>query len=71
MRLLLGLYCRDADNSGELVYAASSGQVVNRCCEALKEAVSFGLADSLDELITDVSGLKVREDEDVSLTCNG
>ena len=67
---LLSLDCCDDDYACEFIYAAASRKVIDRSCEALKEAVCFCFADPLDELVSDVSCLKVREDEDICLTCN-
>ena len=71
---LLDLLCLnggDCDNAYHLLNAAAPGKIVYGSGETLEEAVCVGFADTLDQLVADVACLKVREDEDVGLSCDG
>ncbi len=71
MKEILLLAGSDQAELVDLIGIAAAGKVVDRCVQTLKDrAVCIVAADTLCELMTDICGLEVREDEDVCTACN-
>ena len=67
----LCLNCRDGNNTNDILGDAASGEVVDRSCDTLRNrAVSLCLGKTLNELVADVTCVKIREYKYVSLACN-
>ena len=57
-----------ADSADDILGGASAGKIVHRLCEALKVGTNRRrAAKTLCDLVSDVSGLKVGEDEHVRI----
>ena len=68
---VLALNCSDCYNAYDIVCGASTGQIVDRSCDTLgNRAVCFCLCQSLNELVTDVACIQVRENQDICMTCH-
>ena len=64
------LYCRNRNYPNYILSEASSRQIVDGSCDTLHNgAVSFCLSESLNELVSDIACIEVREYENVSLAC--
>ena len=67
----LRLNSRQSDDTNNILPVAAAGEVIDRSCKSLQHrAVSFCFSKSLNQLVTDVAAVKVREDKNVSMTCN-
>ena len=65
---VLALNCSDRYNAYDIVCGASTGQIVDRSCDTLgNRAVCFCLCQSLNELVTDVACIQVRENQDICM----
>ena len=58
----------DRDDADDVLGGATAREVVDGLGDALEErSVCLGLSEALNELVADVPGVEVREDEDVRL----
>ena len=66
-----GLAGSDQAHLVDLVSVAATGQVIDGRGQALQDgAVSVGAGEALDQLVADVAGLEVGEDQDVGVAGN-
>ena len=69
---MLRLNTGDGDDANDVFGRAAAGEIVHRGCDALGDgAVSFGLRESLNKLVTDIARIYIGEDEHVRLSCDG
>ena len=65
------LYSSDGYSSYDIICRTSSGQVVDGCCDTLgNRAIGLCLAQSLHQLVADIAGIQIREDQYISLSCH-
>src|SRR5699024_11866034 len=70
--LLLALYGCDRNHTYDIVSRASSGKIVNGSGNTLgNRSVRFRFAQSLNQFVTDISRIQIREDQHVGLSCYG
>ena len=67
----LGLDGREGDRRDDVVDGAAAGEVVARFRKALQDGERFRAADSLRDLVADVSSLQVRENQHVGMAGHG
>ena len=70
--LLLALYGCDRNHTYDIVSRASSGKIINGSGNTLGNgSVRFRFAQSLNQFVTDISRIQIREDQHVGLSCYG
>ncbi len=68
----MSLDAGDGDDADDVICGAAARKIVHRSGEALRDgAVSVSAGEALDQLVADVAGVDVGEDEDVRLSRNG
>ena len=56
----------DGDDGNDVFGRAAAGQIIHRRIESLRDgAEGIGACKPLDQLVTDIGGIEVGEDEDV------
>ena len=66
----LCLYACQSNNCNDIVCGAASGQVVYGLCDTLQHwPIGFRLCQSLYQFVSDVSGIQIREDQNVCFSC--
>ena len=67
----LSLYSCEGYYTNDILSGASTGKIVDRSCDTLKHrTISFCFCKSLNQLVTNVTTVKVREDQYVCLSSN-
>ena len=62
----------DGHFSNNVIIRAAAGQVVQRLCQALKHrTVGTGTRQTLDQFVSNITGIQVREDQHICLTADG